>query len=262
MSESDVHPQQHQIPAWLSVVLGLALLATPLVFIVQYPTFYVEAQFYLRLTASLGGAFLGALLPGAINIQTPTAKAVGALAVFLLVFTIDPSWDAYKSVAKEEPESNELNIPERESAELPSPSPDLSEPTGTVDEALVTACVEGKRAAYETLKFKEIAGGARAKSPGLSGSSNRSSTSICLTVEQNQEIVEATTTELSCHGGRCSVSSPQISDDGKGVCVEATAWSDSTPFGGGGSGQYKLVASYRDLATEELINQFRTQCRA
>ena len=41
------------------------------------------------------------------------------------------------------------------------------------------------------------------------------------------------------------------------VCVTSKAWSDSSAFGGGGSGSYRLKVIYRDVASPSEIELFR-----
>jgi hypothetical protein len=128
--------------------------------------------------------------------------------------------------------------------------------------AKIDACVATKVAEYEVEKKHKVEGGATAKSPGSGGGKNTGTAQICHSVGPNQRVVSAATTKTSCHGGRCSVTAPVISDEQRKVCVTATAWSESKSFGGGGSGQYRLDVVYKDVATTEVVGQFRALCTA
>ena len=126
----------------------------------------------------------------------------------------------------------------------------------------IESCVVEKITLYESEKLDSSSGGARAKSPGLKGGKNVAVEELCHSIGPNQKIISASTEELSCHGGRCSVTAPEISQDGKKVCVTITAWSESKSFGGGGSGQYRLNVIYKNVATEDEINSFRILCES
>ncbi|GAB4191783.1 MAG: hypothetical protein Tsb002_20880 [Wenzhouxiangellaceae bacterium] len=127
-------------------------------------------------------------------------------------------------------------------------------------QAQIEACVARKVSELETIQTDFIDGGARASAPGIRGGKNTATEPLCYSVGVNQEIVKATTTNLSCHGGRCSVTAPEISDNNTKVCVTTSAWSESKPFGGGGSGQYRLNVEYRDKASSTDRADFRSMC--
>lgn len=124
----------------------------------------------------------------------------------------------------------------------------------------IDACVAERIAQYQLPKNTSSEGGARASGPGIGGGRNTATEELCHSVGPYQEILSATTSNLTCHGGRCSVTSPNISSDKKHVCVTTTAWSESNSFGGGGSGTYRLNVEYRDLAGEAEINNYRAIC--
>ncbi|MBK9131245.1 MAG: hypothetical protein IPM20_06355 [Gammaproteobacteria bacterium] len=126
----------------------------------------------------------------------------------------------------------------------------------------ISACVTDMVSNYQEPKTASTRGGATASSPGVKGGKNTQRESLCYSVGPDQEIISASTHELSCHGGRCSVTAPKISDDKKEVCVIATAWSESKAFGGGGSAQYQLNVIYKNIATTETIRNYRTTCTA
>jgi hypothetical protein len=50
----------------------------------------IDAQLYLRIIAALGGALIGGFIPGALQIALPGIKGVGALAVFGLIYVVNP----------------------------------------------------------------------------------------------------------------------------------------------------------------------------
>lgn len=70
--------------------LGVLLVLLPLGYVVAFPSFFAPAQFYLRLVASLGGALIGACLPGLLHIRLPGIRAGGALAVLVLFWQFNP----------------------------------------------------------------------------------------------------------------------------------------------------------------------------
>lgn len=75
----------------ISVWIGVASLAAILgaVLFVPCPS---SAQFFVfRLILALGAAGIGAILPGFLHIDTGVAKAGGALALFTLVFLLNPA---------------------------------------------------------------------------------------------------------------------------------------------------------------------------
>jgi hypothetical protein len=124
----------------------------------------------------------------------------------------------------------------------------------------IQACVATRIDEFQVVKVNYTDGGARAPGPGLGGGRKTATEDLCYSVGPSQEIVSAKTTNLTCHGGRCSVTAPKISGDNKRVCVTTTAWSDSKSFGGGGSGQYRLEVRFRDIASEEQIRNFNVLC--
>ncbi len=84
----DINPQHH--PNYLLLVVGVALLLAPLVFIVISPDQFLQAQLFLRIMAALGGGLIGTFIPGMLNVELPFAKAGGALAVFLVIYGTNP----------------------------------------------------------------------------------------------------------------------------------------------------------------------------
>jgi hypothetical protein len=72
------------------LALGVLLLLLPLIFVVLFPEQFSAVQLYLRMVASLGGALIGAWLPGLLQIKLPGVRAGGALAVLVLFWQFDP----------------------------------------------------------------------------------------------------------------------------------------------------------------------------
>lgn len=70
--------------------VGIVLVLMPLIFVVSFNQYFKEAELFLRLVASLGGALIGAWLPGMLNIDIPGIKAGGALAVLVLLWQFNP----------------------------------------------------------------------------------------------------------------------------------------------------------------------------
>jgi hypothetical protein len=83
----DLAPQR---PENALLVLGVVLLLLPLFFVVVFPEQFRSAQLYLRIVASLGGALVGAWLPGFLRISVPGVKGAGALAILVLFFQFNP----------------------------------------------------------------------------------------------------------------------------------------------------------------------------
>lgn len=129
-------------------------------------------------------------------------------------------------------------------------------------QASIKACVAEKIALHQADKTKEVEGGARAQGPGWKGGRNTDEESVCISVGLNQQIKGATTSETCCHGGRCSVTEPMLSDGNRKVCVDTKAWSESNSGGGGGCAKYKLTVTYFDVATEEVKSGFEALCSA
>ncbi|SIS42563.1 hypothetical protein [Neptunomonas antarctica] len=75
---------------WVLFISGFVLIILPLIFVVTYTEHFVSVQFYLRLIASLGGALIGASLPGFLNIRVLGVEAGGALAILVLFYLFNP----------------------------------------------------------------------------------------------------------------------------------------------------------------------------
>lgn len=75
----------------IMLAVGVVLILLPLAFVVAYPqNLDGNSLFFLRIIASLGGALIGASLPGLLNIELPGIRAGGALAVLAMFYLIDP----------------------------------------------------------------------------------------------------------------------------------------------------------------------------
>src|ERR1039458_3822832 len=84
-----VAKETHQVDYGLLAV-GVVLILLPLVFVVAFSELVHVAALYLRIIASLGGALVGASLPGLIQITFPGIRAAGALAVLVLFWQSNP----------------------------------------------------------------------------------------------------------------------------------------------------------------------------
>lgn len=128
--------------------------------------------------------------------------------------------------------------------------------------ARVTACIAERVGNHEAVKTVSVEGGARANSTGVGGGKNENTVDLCHAVGPNQRIVSASTEPTSCHGGRCSVSEPKITDEQRKVCVTTKAWSESNTFGAGGSGKYRLTINFMNVAGEQERARFQAACTA
>ncbi len=126
----------------------------------------------------------------------------------------------------------------------------------------VESCVASKVSEYQAHKKTSTEGGARAQGPGLKGGTRTDTRDVCHRVGSNQRIVSATTSSLSCHGGRCSVTAPSYQNNNTKACVTTKAWSESTSFGGGGSAKYRLNVVYYNVATTTIVDRFNSTCVA
>jgi len=75
---------------YVLLCIGIALILIPLGFAIKFPDQLQNGQFFLRVIASLGGALVGASIPGILKVKVPGVEAAGALAVFALIFLFDP----------------------------------------------------------------------------------------------------------------------------------------------------------------------------
>lgn len=73
------------------LVTGVGLILVPLVLAMLRPEIVGVVEFYLRTVAALGGGLVGASIPGLLQVKLPFAKAGGALAVFLLIYAVNPA---------------------------------------------------------------------------------------------------------------------------------------------------------------------------
>lgn len=72
------------------MVVGLVLILLPLGFVVGFSDRVEAAGLYLRIVASLGGALVGASIPGLLHINFPGVRATGALAILALLWLSNP----------------------------------------------------------------------------------------------------------------------------------------------------------------------------
>lgn len=124
----------------------------------------------------------------------------------------------------------------------------------------IDACVAQKVLEYEAINNASSEGGARAASPGIGGDVITDEQELCHSVGENQKITSASTSSISCHGNRCSVTAPVFTQNNAKVCVTTKAWSENRPFGAGGSGKYRLSVQYKNIATQSVINSFTITC--
>ncbi|HEY0945407.1 MAG TPA: hypothetical protein VGD81_09065 [Opitutaceae bacterium] len=93
---ASTHPAGPSLPVLptlapaLQVGIGALLLSVPLIAILIRPEIGEAASIYLRVFSACGGALIGAVVPGLLNVRLPVLKAGGALAVFAAIFLLDP----------------------------------------------------------------------------------------------------------------------------------------------------------------------------
>lgn len=87
-------------PDYMLLLLGITLLIIPLIFVLIDPSAYDKAGLYLRIIAALGAGLVGGALPGFLHINLPFAKAGGTIAIFLLVYAVDPPKQSADSVSE------------------------------------------------------------------------------------------------------------------------------------------------------------------
>lgn len=256
-----MQPTQHHLSSRSLLLVGILLLFTPVVFILIFPGAYDPARIYLRLSASLGGAMIGALIPGIFHIDTSSARAAGGLGIFLLTFLIDPpgavsgKFESQTPHKSEQPSKIDIKIDENFVKHTqPQPLPDDKN-------AGMAPCIAAKVRQFEQPKTKSAEGGARAPGPEFSNETKTSQEDVCISVGPNQKIIDADPpTELSCFGGRCSVSAVRFSNDQRTACITTKAWSESKYFGGGGTGKYRLTVNYKSKVNDDDLQQFRQDC--
>lgn len=232
------------------IIIGLFLLVAPLVVATINPIVFGNTQAYLRIFAALGGGMIGSLIPGSIRVRMPGLDVLGGIAVFYVLLTYEPLWQVANQIAESRSEPARR---EHQSARMDDSTPALREAT-------LEQCIAAKRQAYERLQIKETVGGARVGGSGLSGAQRSATERVCVSVGPGQQLIEAASQPVVCHGGRCRVSAPTIAGDS--ACIVTVAMSELRPFGGGGSAQYRLTAKYRDIAATKEVEQFKSECKA
>ena len=123
----------------------------------------------------------------------------------------------------------------------------------------VSECVQKEISAqaYQATSCTMVS--ARAKSPGISGKTRRASGRGCISATPGYTFIGAPNIERHiCFGNRCRHDNPEIitneSDRADEICLTVHAWSESKPFGGGGSATYKICADVgRKATTDEVI---------
>ncbi|MBO6559482.1 MAG: hypothetical protein JJ959_03050 [Nisaea sp.] len=82
--------QNTPVPSYWLLLVGVFLLILPLGFFLVGPDRATDAERYLRVVSALGGGLIGAFIPGFLRIELPYAKAGGALAIFLVIYGVNP----------------------------------------------------------------------------------------------------------------------------------------------------------------------------
>lgn len=99
-------------PDYVLLGLGVILLLVPLIFVLIDHSSHDRSGFYLRVIAALGAGLVGASLPGLLHVKLPFARAGGALAIFLLVYAVNPPKQSVEAFSPERPESTNNNVSE------------------------------------------------------------------------------------------------------------------------------------------------------
>jgi hypothetical protein len=81
-------------------IIGIGLLFIPLCFVVFNPSSFQRAEFYLRVITALGGALVGAAIPGFLEISFPGVRAGGAMVIFALIFLVNPPKLTYEGLRR------------------------------------------------------------------------------------------------------------------------------------------------------------------
>ena len=79
---------------YICLLLGFVLWGVAFLLIWKFPDLYERLNVLMRVIIATGSAFVAAFIPGAIGIDLGWVKASGALAVFLLVYWVDPGGKA------------------------------------------------------------------------------------------------------------------------------------------------------------------------
>ena len=82
--------QPHILPPILYLVFGTLLISLPLAALIFSPELSQADPTYLRAIAACGGALIGALIPGVLNVNLPAVKAGGAIGLFAIIFFLNP----------------------------------------------------------------------------------------------------------------------------------------------------------------------------
>jgi hypothetical protein len=87
---------------YILLSIGILLVLIPLVVVLAAPRNLNSLQLFLRIVAALGGAMVGAAIPGVLEINIPGVRAAGALGVLVLLLLFDPTSKAGKGVDDDE----------------------------------------------------------------------------------------------------------------------------------------------------------------
>jgi hypothetical protein len=133
----------------LSVSLGAVLISIPVAAIVALPTFNPEASIYFRVMSACGGALIGSVVPGLLNLHLPTLKAGGALGVFAVIFFLNPPQTVTDRIAERVDQAS-FNISTAYSASRPiaAPVPSIEKPASFPDHFTYTDPQSGRRGRF------------------------------------------------------------------------------------------------------------------
>jgi hypothetical protein len=84
---------------YVLLAVGVALIFLPLIFVISFSDRTDAASLYLRIIASLGGALVGASLPGLLEITLPGVRAAGTMAVLVLFWQFNPPQVLNKAIS-------------------------------------------------------------------------------------------------------------------------------------------------------------------
>jgi len=70
--------------------VGVFLVLIPLFFVALSPELARSMGLSLRVITALGGALIGSVIPGMLEVEVPYARAAGAIGVFLIIFAVNP----------------------------------------------------------------------------------------------------------------------------------------------------------------------------
>jgi osmoprotectant transport system substrate-binding protein len=90
----------------LLLIFGALLLLIPIAVIIVWPARAGQAVFYLRSATALGAGLIGGAIPGFFELRQPGIRAGGGMAMFVLVFLINPATPVVESAPTRLPASS------------------------------------------------------------------------------------------------------------------------------------------------------------